>query len=97
MPDFTPSCTTYTSRGERISRGLIGLIVASVAISLIPTAPIIALVFGLIAVSIVWLAFTGTCPADWFTSRSEKVVPIEIDYPDAREFVQLGPSNKKRN
>jgi hypothetical protein len=97
MPDFTPSCTTYTSVGERITRGLIGLIVASVAISLIPTAPIVAIVFGLMALSIGWLALSGACPLDWFKGRSNAVEPVEIGYPDAREFVQIVPGKKQRS
>lgn len=95
MPKQITCAANDIGVGERITRILIAVVVGAAAVSLIPSEPIIAAVFGIMAIALGWLAFAGaTCPIDWLRARRGAKTE-NAGYPDASRLVELVPTKQK--
>ena len=77
--------------GARVMRGIVALLTASVAITMLPTEPAIAIAAGLVAVVALASATTGRCPLTWALSRrsgAAEAVAVP-QYPDARAVASI--------
>lgn len=87
-----PACTA--TRPERLLRGVIALVLAAVALSTLPTAPVVGVAASIVALGIAAMAITGACPPDG-VQRSVQRTPASDDDADARSIVTLIPVDRK--
>lgn len=84
--------------GERVVRGIIGVIVAVFAVAFAPVSPVIGIAAGVIAIGVGAMAVTGFCPADWLRTRAEQRTPEDtLGYADARTTITLDTLSKEHS
>lgn len=88
-----PSCNA--TKGERVIRGFIALVIASFAVSLAETSIFAAIVVGIVAALVAVMAITGFCPGSWVQARTLKQIEEQsFQFTDARSHVELNSPTK---
>lgn len=85
--------TCPSTRSERVIRGIIALVLAAFAVSLLPAEPIPGIAAGVMALGIAASAITGACPRNWLGPQGE---PTALGFVDARSAVNLSPTPHQR-
>jgi hypothetical protein len=88
------ACTS--TRSERVLRGIVALIMAAFAVSMLPTDPIPGVAASVVALGIAASAITGGCPRNWLGSLQAKQEPAALGFDDARDAVTLTTTPHRR-
>lgn len=85
------SLACHAGTGERLLRVVIAVLLAAFSVTGFPDQPIIAVAAGVLAVGVVVMAVTGSCPASWAQALAARQAASAqaFEYVDARDLVDI--------
>lgn len=94
MPEFGRGAACATTPGERVTRGVLSIVVAGIAASMAAN-PWCAIPAAICSVFLMIGAITGWCPTDLVTRRRPSA-PNTFGYPEALQPLDPhGPSRRR--